>query len=370
MEKEIWTIQRILEWTTDYFKKGGLETPKLDAELILAHVLKVPRIQLIIDAARPLTSPEIAEFKALILRRRRSRDPMAYILGKREFWSLPFSVAPCVLIPRPDTECLVERVLEFIEASKKNTLPSWLNPAVVEYSTEAIDGRRAYYEAIEAAEAAEAAETAQTAEAAEAAEAAQTAEAAEAAQTTRETESESPAPKHWNIADIGTGSGAIALALASELPAQTRRIIATDISPAALVVARTNAKNLELEENVDFVCDDLLNTSVKIINLGVEKFDIIASNPPYIATSEMRELPPEVHREPTLALEAGSDGLDIYRKLVPQAHEHLVEGGLFIVEIGSKQGQSVAQLFTDAGFKNVRVLNDYANLPRNVVGIR
>ena len=343
MEKEIWTIQRILEWTTDYFKKGGLETPKLDAELILAHVLKVPRIQLIIDAARPLTSPEIAEFKALILRRRRSRDPMAYILGKREFWSLPFSVAPCVLIPRPDTECLVERVLEFIEASKKNTLPSWLKPAVGEYSTEAIDGRRAYYEAIEAAE---------------------------AAQTTRETESESPAPKHWNIADIGTGSGAIALALASELPAQTRRIIATDISPAALVVARTNAKNLELEENVDFVCDDLLNTFVKIINLGVEKFDIIASNPPYIATSEMRDLPPEVHREPKLALEAGSDGLDIYRKLVPQAHEHLVEGGLFIVEIGSKQGQSVAQLFTDAGFKNVRVLNDYANLPRNVVGIR
>lgn len=346
MEKEIWTIQRILEWTTDYFKKGGLETPKLDAELILAHVLKVPRIQLIIDAARPLTSPEIAEFKALILRRRRSRDPMAYILGKREFWSLPFSVAPCVLIPRPDTECLVERVLEFIEASKKNTLPSWLKPAVGEYSIEAIDGRRAYYEAIEAAE------------------------AAEAAQTTRETESESPAPKHWNIADIGTGSGAIALALASELPAQTRRIIATDISPAALVVARTNAKNLELEENVDFVCDDLLNTFVKIINLGVEKFDIIASNPPYIATSEMRDLPPEVHREPKLALEAGSDGLDIYRKLVPQAHEHLVEGGLFIVEIGSKQGQSVAQLFTDAGFKNVRVLNDYANLPRNVVGIR
>ena len=158
--------------------------------------------------------------------------------------------------------------------------------------------------------------------------------------------------------------------MASELPAQTRRIIATDISPAALVVARTNAKNLELEENVDFVCDDLLNTFVKIINLGVEKFDIIASNPPYIATSEMRNLPPEVHREPKLALEAGSDGLDIYRKLVPQAHEHLVEGGLFIVEIGSKQGQSVAQLFTDAGFKNVRVLNDYANLPRNVVGIR
>ena len=352
MEKEIWTIQRLLEWTTDYFKKGGLETPKLDAELILAHVLKVPRIQLIIDAARPLTSPEIAEFKALILRRRRSRDPMAYILGKREFWSLPFSVAPCVLIPRPDTECLVERVLEFIEASKKNTLPSWLKPAVGEYSTEAIDGRRAYYEAIEAAETA------------------QTTEAAEAAQTTRETESESPAPKHWNIADIGTGSGAIALALASELPAQTRRIIATDISPTALVVARTNAKNLELEENVDFVCDDLLNTFVKIINLGVEKFDIIASNPPYIATSEMRDLPPEVHREPKLALEAGSDGLDIYRKLVPQAHEHLVEGGLFIVEIGSKQGQSVAQLFTDAGFKNVRVLNDYANLPRNVVGIR
>lgn len=364
MEKDIWTIQRILEWTTDYFKKGGLETPKLDAELILAHVLKVPRIQLIIDAARPLTSPEIAEFKALILRRRRSRDPMAYILGKREFWSLPLSVAPCVLIPRPDTECLVERVLEFIEASKKNTLPSWLKPAVAEYSTEAIDGRRAYYEAIEAAEAAEAAQAAQT---------------AETAQTTRETESEAsdsdaraetPAPKHWNIADIGTGSGAIALALASELPAQTRRIIATDISPMALDVARTNAQNLELEENVDFVCDDLLNTFSKIIDLGVEKFDIIASNPPYISTSEMRDLPPEVHREPTLALEAGSDGLDIYRKLVPQAHEHLVEGGLFIVEIGSKQGQSVAQLFTDAGFKNVRVLNDYANLPRNVVGIR
>lgn len=352
---ETWTIQKVLAWTTGFFEKAGIEKPRLDAELILAHVLDVPRIQLIIDAARPLVAAELAAYKALILRRH-AHEPLAYLLGQREFWSLPLTVTPHVLIPRPDTECLVERVLEFIDASKKNTLPCWLKPAVSDYSCEVLDEKRAYYEAIEAAERAD--------------------EAPENDATPAPAPHDADAPpdhtdkRRWTIADIGTGSGAIALAIASELPAQERIIVALDISREALDVARSNAQKLALENNISFVHSNLFEDYSKINELGIEKFDIIASNPPYITTSEMTSLMPEVKREPKLALEAGRDGLDIYRRLVPEAYRRLTEGGMLIVEIGSTQGQSVADLFRNAGFLNVRILNDYANLPRNVVGIR
>lgn len=352
---ETWTIQKVLTWTTGFFEKVGIEKPRLDAELILAHVLDVPRIQLIIDAARPLVASELAAYKTLILRRH-AHEPLAYLLGQREFWSLPLSVTPHVLIPRPDTECLVERVLEFIDASKKNTLPCWLKPAVSDYSCEVLDEKRAYYEAIEAAE--------------------------RAHETTDNGATPDPAPhdagdppshtdkRRWTIADIGTGSGAIALAIASELPVEERKIIAIDISCEALSVAQSNAQKLALEDNVNFIHSDLFENYSKISELSIEKFDIIVSNPPYIKTSEMASLMPEVKREPKLALEAGCDGLDVYRRLVPEAYRRLTEGGMLIVEIGSTQGQSVAELFQNAGFLNVRILNDYADLPRNVVGIR
>lgn len=389
---ETWTIQKILAWTAGHFAKNGIESPKTDAELLLAHVLGVSRIQLIIDGARPLNASEIAAYKALIIRRS-AREPIAYILGKREFWSLPLTVTPSVLIPRPDTECLVERVLEFIEAARKDDLPAWLKPAVSAYSCEAIDEKRAYYEAIERAEAEENAKIpeeqpdnsieeqdssnddetsgANDGAGADAPESSVDDETSGANDGTGTDAPESHSEqKCWRIADVGTGSGAIALALASELMPEMRKIAAIDVSPEALAVAEKNSKDLGLCENVFFVQSDLFENPSVFERSGCEKFDIIASNPPYISQGEMATLMPEVKREPVLALEAGADGLDVYRRLVSEAYRHLRDGGLFIAEIGCAQGAAVSELFRNAGFEKVVVLDDYAHLPRNVAGVR
>ncbi len=369
---ETWTIQKILAWTSGHFAKNGIESPKTDAELLLAHVLGVSRIQLIIDGARPLNASEIAAYKSLIIRRS-AREPLAYILGKREFWSLPLSVTPSVLIPRPDTECLVERVLEFIEAARKDDLPAWLKPAVSAYSCEAIDEKRAYYEAIERAENEENAKTPDE----QADNSISDGESSNDDETSRTNDGAkpdapglSPEQKCWRIADVGTGSGAIALALASELPHEMRKIAAIDISPEALSVAEKNSKNLGLCENVFFIQSDLFENTSEFQRSQCEKFDIIASNPPYISREEMVSLMPEVKREPVSALEAGADGLAVYRRLVSDAYRHLRDGGLFIAEIGSSQGAAVSELFRNAGFGKVVVLEDYAHLPRNVAGVR
>lgn len=369
---ETWTIQKILAWTAGHFAKNGIESPKTDAELLLAHVLGVSRIQLIIDGARPLNASEIAAYKALIIRRS-AREPIAYILGKREFWSLPLTVTPSVLIPRPDTECLVERVLEFIEAVRKDDLPAWLKPAVSAYSCEAIDEKRAYYEAIERAEAEENAKIREkqadnSIEGRDSSNDDETSGANDGAGADApESHSEQ---KCWRIADVGTGSGAIALALASELMPETRKIAAIDVSPEALSVAEKNSRDLGLCENVFFLQSDLFENPSVFERSGCEKFDIIASNPPYISQGEMAMLMPEVKHEPVLALEAGADGLDVYRRLVSEAYRHLRDGGLFIAEIGCAQGAAVSELFRNAGFEKVVVLEDYAHLPRNVAGVR
>jgi release factor glutamine methyltransferase len=280
---EIWTILKVLQWTQNRFRERGLASPRLDAEVLLAHVLGKERIALYTHHDQPLKKEELAAYRELI-RRRLGGEPVAYLVGRREFWSLAFSVDERVLVPRPETELLVETVLALVA------------------------GR--------------------------------------------------PSPR---IADIGTGSGAIAIAVAHERP--DAQVVAVDRSAGALEVARGNAEALDVD--IELVEGDLLAPLA-----GREPFRVIASNPPYIPDGDFAGLPPEVKREPREALLAGADGLAVLRRLATGAPACLEPGGALAVEVGRGQAGAVAELFAGAGLEGVEVKRDLAGIERVVVARR
>lgn len=280
-----WTILRVLDATRDWFAKRGIESARLDAELILARALGISRLMLYARFDQPLSEEERAAVRALMIRRGK-REPIAYILGEREFWSLDLKVDARVLIPRPDTEVLVEVALERL-----------------------------------------------------------TAQAAEA-------------PR---IVDVGTGSGAVALALAHEK--KNARVQAVDISPDALEVARANATRLGLADRVEVVHSDLL--------AGVRgPFDLVVANLPYIRKAEIARLDEDVRaHEPHLALDGGADGLDLVRHLIRQATSRIVPRGAVALEAGFDQLDQVAELLRQASFEDVTVRRDYGGQPRVASGL-
>ncbi|MBO4349833.1 MAG: peptide chain release factor N(5)-glutamine methyltransferase [Proteobacteria bacterium] len=353
---QTWTIQKMLQWSKQFFEDNGMDSPQLDAQLLLGRVLGMSKIDLIINAQRPLDANELAEYKKLIIRRAKAREPMAYILGEKEFWSMMLNVTSDVLIPRPDTECLVERAIEFLTARHENKPLPW--PALLDRSQityEKIDDREAYYQAVEEAEVqSESDETSLDGEVPS------QIDQEDQLSTTDNTETAANLPKLKGL-DIGTGSGAIALALAKET-GDFCDLTASDISAKALDIARQNAEHLGL--NVQFIESDLF------ARISEDQFDLIVSNPPYITTSEMTQLSPEVHKEPVIALEAGADGLDIYRHLIPESYKRLKPGGALMLEMGCTQQNDITELLKSAGFKQIRMFKDYAGLPRIMVGIR
>jgi release factor glutamine methyltransferase len=259
--KESWTILQLIRWTSERFQKEKLPTPRLDAEVLLSSALGVDRVRLYTHFDKPLLPEELARFKELI-RRRIKREPIAYIIGRREFWSLSFKVTRDVLIPRPDTEILVSEAL---------TLTSSLPPE------------------------------------------------------------EGGLP----ILEIGTGSGAVGVALAKELASGL--ITATDISEAALAVAMENAAGHGVSGRLRFLHGDLFSPLKK-----GERFRLILTNPPYIPRAEMADLMPEVRDfEPALALDGGRDGLDFYRRIFRELSDFLLPGGWFLGEIGVGQDQKI-----------------------------
>jgi release factor glutamine methyltransferase len=283
MAEETWTLLKVLRWTQQRFTERGLRTPRLDAEVLLAHALATTRVGLYTHFDQPLGPAELAACRELI-RRRLSGEPVAYLVGKQEFWSLPLVVDPRVLIPRPETEHLVEAALS------------------------ALLGRRA--------------------------------------------------PR---VADIGTGSGAVALAIAHERP--DAEVVAVDRSPEALAVARANAAALELE--VELVEGDLLAPLA-----DRAPFDLIVSNPPYVREGDYDGLPPEVKREPRAALLAGPDGLAVLRRLVDGAPGLLAAGGVLALEFGAGQASEVAALMDARGYLEVKARRDLAGIERVVEGRR
>jgi release factor glutamine methyltransferase len=267
---------------------AGIDSARLDAEVLMGHVLGLARAQLLTAAEFPLSEVHLRQYREL-LRRRLMREPIAYITGRQEFWSLEFHVAPDVLIPRPETERLVETA-----SALARELPE-LHPL--------------------------------------------------------------------HVLDIGTGSGAIAVSLAKELPSAV--IWATDVSQAALEIARRNAACNSVAARVRFFHGDLFEA----VSEFTGRFALIVANPPYIRSAQIDALDQEVRLwEPRGALDGGADGLDFYRRIARQARDYLAPNGAVAVEVGADMGKEVSGLFTAAGcYTGVAIFQDYAGRDRVVV---
>jgi release factor glutamine methyltransferase len=281
-----WTVVEMIRWTADYLAGKGFHNARLNAELLLAGVLGLKRLDLYLQYDRPLTPEELAEYRDR-LRRRARREPLQYIDGTAAFRDLVLKVDRRVLIPRPETERLVQEVLDW--AAGKADL---------------------------------------------------------------------------HAVDVGTGSGAIALALATEGP--FARVVATDVSADALALARENHQLAAPEASVEFRLGDLLEP------VRGERFHAVVSNPPYIGEEEAPALDAEVRDwEPAQALFAGHGGLDVIRRLVPQAAQALYPGGLLAMEIGAGQGAAVCAVIDETNaFGAPRVRPDLAGRDRIVLAER
>ena len=294
-----WTIGSLLETATGYLKEKGSGSPRLDAELLLAEALGLERIHLYTHYDRPLSSGEVDHYRALIARRAQ-HEPVAYILGRSHFRRLTLEVTAAVLIPRPETEELVDLALEALCLR-----PLW----------EVVEGRPpdlgAEYEGT-----------------------------------------------RYLIADVGTGSGAVALSLAQETGLS---VLATDVSREALAVAACNSTAAGLDRLVEFREADLL------AGVPDASLRLVVSNPPYVTTAEMDSLAPDVRLfEPQEALRAGRDGLDVYRRLLPEAARVLLPGGSLLLEVGYQQAAAVCDLALSAGFALVSTHRDLSGKDRLV----
>ena len=282
---EPWSIKRVLAWATDDFKRRSNKTARLDAELLLGEALGFDRIQLIIQSERPLTESELRRYRELH-KRRRVGEPIAYILGRREFFGLPLVVDPRVLIPRPDSEILVET---------------------------ALNGTRDRH-------------------------------------------------LYGRMLDLCTGSGCVAIAFAKERP--TWRVSAVDLSPDAARVARENVRRSGVVHNLAVLEGDLFAPLP-----ADAAFELITGNPPYIPSADIAGLDADVRDfEPRLALDGGTDGLVITRRVVAEAGRYLTPGGLLALEGGFDQAPAVAELLAAHGFTDIRRSKDLAGIERVVSG--
>ncbi|MCS7022518.1 MAG: peptide chain release factor N(5)-glutamine methyltransferase [Gemmataceae bacterium] len=283
----VWTIQALLNWTSDYLARKGIESPRTEAQLLLAHVLGCKRVDLLVRYDEVPDESQRSRYRELI-QRRVAGWPTAYLIGSRDFYLLTFEVNPAVLIPRPDTETLVLEAL------------NWLKPMTN--------------------------------------------------------------PRIW---DVGTGSGCIAISIAHQK--KDAQVTASDISPDALAVAQRNAQRHGVAPRMRFLCGDLTQP----LPAG-ETFDLIVSNPPYVAEAEFAQLAPEVRdHEPRIALDGGPDGLLFYRRLAQEVTPFLRPGGRLLLEIGAGQEQAVRRIFSDhPDWQLGPTFKDMAGRPRVVTVLR
>ena len=278
-----WTVRDVLDWTADHLSRAGSDTGRLDAELLLCHALGgMERIRLYMDPDRPLSPAERDAYRELV-RARAAGSPVAHLLGEREFWSLPLKTGPEALIPRPDTEAVVEQALTHL-----------------------------------------------------------------------------PESEPVRILDLGTGTGCIAAALASERAQAS--IDAVEASPQAAALARANMAQLGLAEQVT------VTEGEWFAPVADRTYHLIVANPPYVPDSDPHLQGGDVAAEPREALAAGTEGMDAYRIIVPEAPAYLVPDGWLVLEIGWDQGRAVSALLEEAGFSDVAVHPDYGRRDRIVAG--
>ncbi len=280
------TVLECIQKSADFLQKKGVDSPRLQAELLLAHVLKLQRMKLYLNFERVLADAETDQLRELI-KRRGAREPLQHIVGTTSFCGLEIAVNRHVLVPRPETELLAEKGWQFLK-TRTEGIPAAL--------------------------------------------------------------------------DLGTGSGCIAIALASKCP--TSKIIAIDISPDALETAKTNAERNQVSERIEFLQSD----GFAALKEPQRSFDLIISNPPYIASEEINTLDPEVRDfDPRSALDGGPDGLDFYRMLASQSGAFLNPGGHLMVEFGDGQADAIKTIFESQKWVVEGIYEDYTQRQRILV---
>jgi release factor glutamine methyltransferase len=293
MPSEPWTVRKLLEWTTGFFTRKEVDSARLSAELLLSHVLSMPRIALYTNYDQLVSDKHLAEFRALV-QRAAEHEPIAYLTGKAHFFNLEFEVTRDVLIPRPDTETLVENVVQLARNQ-----PGFESPRIL---------------------------------------------------------------------DLCTGSGCIAAAIASRV--KNAVIVATDISNAAIAVAKRNIEKLGFAGRITLDQGDLYDSIANTVE--AQPFDLIVANPPYIPTGNIEQLDKSVRAfEPRIALDGGLDGLSLHRRILDGAPGRLRAGGRVFLEIQFDQGPAAKELFADrSGFDDIRILRDYGGRDRVVTAVR
>lgn len=279
------TVLEAIRLSTEYLDKKKIDSPRINAELLLAHIIGCKRLDLYLAFDRPLTEPELNIYRGLI-KRRASYEPLQYIIGTVEFYGLVFKVTPSVLIPRPETELLVENIIK--ELSDKEQL---------------------------------------------------------------------------NILEIGCGSGNIAISLAYHL--KQAQIITTDISDAALNLAKENSQKLGVADRISFIRHNILTDDL----LRFSMFDLVVSNPPYVSLQSYSSLQKEIMDfEPRLAVTDESDGLTFYRIISEKVSGNIKKGGKLFFEISHGQCDDVKSIMTKNNFSKIEVIKDYQNIERIVFG--
>jgi len=309
---ESWTIQKLLNWITGYFTDKGIDSPRLSAELLLSHVLGLKRIELYTQFDKAPDKQQLHQVHDLV-KRAGQNEPIAYLTGKTEFYSLELNITPDCMVPRPETELLVERAIEFLRTRAAE------NPAMQSILQEG--------------------------------------HIPDAARSGTQF-----------VCDLCTGSGCIAVAIAKNFPDAS--IIATDISSAALGIAASNIEKHNLKERITLLCGDLFDPLIP--RLEVRKFDLIVCNPPYVSAPEFEALGSNVKDyEPKLALLAGTDGLDIYRRIIKDADRFLKPGAALMLEIGYAQGPAVRELLEQSGASHqIKIEKDFHDNDRIVTATK
>ena len=353
---EAWTVGRLLTWTADYLKKHGSTSPRLDAEVLLAEARGCQRIELYTAFSEEPPEAVRASFKEMV-RRRAEGTPVAYLVGRKEFYSLPFEINPDVLVPRPETEHLV---VEAIDRAKKLTG----QPAGRSFATSPVDSSVAESlprESIPAESLPTDSSRADTpaGELQASNDASSVAAVAEGAGQGSARARAAMSYAGLTIADVGTGSGIVAICLAKSLPGA--HVVALDISPAALALAARNIQQHAVGEQVRLVKSDLLSA------IPEDHFDLIVSNPPYITEAEYAELPISVRNfEPRGALVGGADGTEIIRRLLTQAGRQLRSGGWLLLEISPTIADRVIALIDRSQWSEPTITKDLSGHARVV----